>query len=136
MNNFKIDKNKVKNMISKITTWEEWDRIEEDIFRISSWEVNTKSIESDLERLPEMIDGYEWEPTTLSYDISPEIYHLHKQSRMEVFAKLEPEAHRENQSHPERYCKLCVYCRRWSRKYPKDKCPNCGNELLPLPLNE
>lgn len=132
-----IDSKKLKDEIEKITDWDRWYEIENEIFRIKDWEeADIDTIEKDLKRPPEIIGGYSWESTTTSYDISPEIYHLHEKSRLEVFAKLEPEADKENKNHPKWYGKWCVYCRIWTREYPEKGCPKCGKELLPLPLNE
>lgn len=84
----------------------------------------------------QIIEGCEWEPTTDSYDISPEVSHLYEKTRQKVFAILEPEADEENKQHPELYGKRCIYCRIWTRDFSKQKCPKCSNELLKIPLNE
>lgn len=132
-----IDNKKLKNEVGNISNWDEWYKIEDELFRLKEWEeADIDTIEKDLERPPETINGYIWESTTTSYDISPEIYHLHEKTRLEVFAMLEPEADVDNKNHHERYGKWCVYCKRWTREYPEDNCPRCGKELLPLPLNE
>jgi hypothetical protein len=114
-----------------------WCSIAYEIFRRDEWEeTDIDLVEADLERPSETINGYSWESTTTSYDISPEIFYLHEKARLEVFAKLEPESDRENKIHPEWYGKWCVYCKIWTREYPEEICPKCGKELLPLPLNE
>ena len=124
-------------IINNISDWDEWDKIENEIFRQYEWEeTDIDSIEADLERPPENIDGYTWESTTISYDISPEIFYLYEKSILEVFAKLEPEADKVNKMHPEWYGKWCVFCKIWTKDFPKEVCPKCGKELLPLPLNE
>lgn len=134
---FKIDKKILAHEISKISTWEDWDKIRDEIFRRDEWEdTDIETIGKDLERPTVVIDGYKWESTTNSYELSPELFYLHEKTRWEVFAKLDPEADADNKNHPERYGKWCVYCKRWSREYPESNCPQCGNELLPLPLNE
>jgi hypothetical protein len=136
MIDFEIDRKRLTDEINRLSSWEDWERIEEDIFKLDEWDEEDYNIERDMERQIIVVEGHEWKPTTLSYDISPEIYHLHWKTRLEVFAKLEPDAAEENSRHPERYGKICVYCKRWSKYYTKDNCPECGNELLPLPLNE
>ncbi|MGF9908937.1 hypothetical protein [Brevibacillus porteri] len=93
-------------------------------------------LEEDLDRPVQIIEGCEWEPTTDSYDISPEVSHLYEKTRQKVFAILEPEADKENKQHPELYGKRCIYCRIWTRDFSKQKCPKCSNELLEFPLNE
>ncbi|MDO3677895.1 hypothetical protein [Paenibacillus ehimensis] len=93
-------------------------------------------LEEDLERPVQIIEGCEWEPTTASYDVSPEIMHLYEKTRQKAFSILEPEADEENKKHPELYGKRCIYCRIWTRDFSKQKCLKCGNGLLKLPLNE
>lgn len=137
MMKLEIDKEMLANEKNKITTWDDWDKLEEKIFKVQTWEeTDINTLEKDLERPIITLDGYEWEPTTNSYNLPPEILHKYEKIRVEVFNKLEPEAAKENMSHPEIYAKWCVYCKRWSRKYPKDNCPKCGNELLPLWIGE
>ena len=137
MLSFNIDREKLEFEFNKISSWDDWDIIVKEIFRRDEWqETDIDTLGIDLERPVISLDGYDWESTTNSYDIAPEIYHLYEKKSIEAFAKLEPEAAIENKAHPEWYAKWCVYCRRWSRHYPKDNCPKCGHELLPLPLNE
>lgn len=134
---FEIDKKSLEEKINKLSSWDEWNSIETKIFRSEEWpEKNLDLLEKEAAELPLNIDGYEWKVVVDSYDIVPEILHLYEKTRWEVFAILEPEADKENKSHPEWYGKWCVYCKRWTREYPEPNCPQCDNELLPLPLNE
>lgn len=137
MLNFEIDKEKLRNGIEKISDWEDWDKIASEIFRVDEWEeTDIDIVEEDLERLPIIINESEWISTTNSYDISPEIFHLYEKIRWQVFAKLEPDADKDNKSHPELYGKWCVYCKVWAREFPQNDCPICGNELLPIAIND
>lgn len=134
---FEIDMKELGNKLELLSDWDEWDKIENEIFKIDDWpETSIDEIDNDLGRPSKLIDGQQWESTTNSYNISLKIFHLYEKTRNWVFAKLEPEAAEENKNHPEWYGKWCIYCKIWTRKYEKENCPNCGNELLLLPLNE
>ncbi|PCN42170.1 hypothetical protein B9C88_22330 [Brevibacillus laterosporus] len=133
----KIDINKLENDFKKLSRWEDWNRIEKEIFHTDEWpETPIDRLEEDLERPVQIIEGCAWEPTTDSYDVAPEIMHLYEKTRQKVFSILEPEADEENKQHPELYGKRCIYCRIWTRDFSKKNCPKCRNELLKLPLNE
>lgn len=122
---------------NKIKTWDDWDNFEKEVFKCSSWEeTDIDTLGRDLERPIVIIDSYEWNSTTNSYNLPSEVLHFYEKTRREIFARLEPEAAANNMSHPEWYAKWCVYCKIWSEKYPKEKCPKCGNELLLLALND
>ncbi|MEC0207379.1 NOB1 family endonuclease [Paenibacillus ehimensis] len=133
----KIDIHKLESDLKKLSSWKDWDRIQKEIFHSDEWpETSIDRLEEDLERPVQIIEGCEWESTTASYDVSPEIMHLYEKTRQKVFSILEPEADEENKQHLELYGKRCIYCRIWTRDFSKQKCPKCGNELLEFPLNE
>lgn len=137
MFNINIDTSKLYSDLEKICSWEDWYKIEIDIFHTDEWpETSIERLEEDLERPVEIIEGCEWDSTTNSYDVSPEVMHFYEKTRQKVFAILEPEADEENKQHPELYGKRCIYCRIWTRDFSKQKCPKCSNELLDFPLNE
>lgn len=137
MLNFEINIENLRKEITKISTWEDWHKIKHEIFKSDKWEqIDAETLEKDLERPMLVIDGYNWKATTNNYKISPNIFYLYERTRWEAFAKLEPESDADNKKHPEEYGKWCVYCKRWTREYPKSNCPRCGNELLYLALHE
>ncbi|WP_082420551.1 hypothetical protein [Paenibacillus sp. A3] len=137
MFNIKIDIHKLESDLKKLYNWKDWDRIQKEIFHTDEWpETSIDRLEEDLERPVQIIEGCEWDSTTNSYDVSPEIMHLYEKTRWRAFSILEPEADEENKQHPELYGKRCIYCRIWTRDFSKQKCPKCSNELLKLPLNE
>ncbi|MDC0762143.1 hypothetical protein POF51_15665 [Brevibacillus sp. AG] len=132
-----IDRNELDSDINNISCWEDWYKIEKEIFHTDEWpRTSFDRLEEDLDRPVQIIEGCEWEPTTDSYDVSPEVSHLYEKTRQKVFAILEPEADEENKLYPELYGKRCIYCRIWTRDFSKQKCPKCSNGLLKFPLNE
>jgi hypothetical protein len=137
MFSFVIVKDDLEKLINDLSTWDDWDKIDKVIFRSEEWSkrfIEMHEVES--KRSSEIIDGDNWNSYVEPYDVSPEILHLYETTRWRVYAILEPESEEENRKHPERYGKMCSYCRIWSQKYPKDKCPKCGNDLLLWPLND
>jgi hypothetical protein len=134
---FNVDKEKLEKALEMIICWDDWHKIEADIFRMDDWPEKTlEAIEKEAERTPEIIKEVKWTPFVDDNDIFPEVLFLYEKASFQVFAKLEPEAAAENLKHPERYGKMCVYCKVWSRTYKTKNCPKCNKELLPYPIND
>lgn len=87
--NIHINANKLKRNLEKISSWEDWYKIEKEIFHTDEWPVTSfDRLEEDLDRPVQIIEGYKWEPTTDLYDISPDVSHLYEKTRQKVFAIL------------------------------------------------
>lgn len=134
---FKIDIKKLECELENVSCWEDWFKIEKDIFQIDTWlETPIDVTEKDLKKPPVEVDNSLWEPTTNAYDIDPYIIYLYEKMSWKVFEKLEPEAVIENKKNPDQYGKWCVFCRIWTRKYQKNNCPLCGKVLCVMPMND
>jgi hypothetical protein len=132
-----MNMDELEERINKLTCWDDWHNLEEELFHLSKWPEKTmeilsaESLRSDLQ-----IDGYCWKPVIDPYSVSPEMQFLYEKIRLLVFSKLEPIAADENSKHPEWYGKWCVFCQIWTETYTKMNCPNCEHELLPIPIND
>jgi len=119
-----------------ISNWDEWEEFSEKHF---DWENapsrSLEQMETDLRRKPRQCKNWLWEPYAGNYDIDPEIEILFDVLRDEIFAKLEPQAHKNNGEHPELFGWKCTHCRIFTRE-KIDKCAYCNRTLLPMPLNE
>ncbi len=126
----------LKKEFEKISNWDEWEEFSDKYF---DWEnTPTRSLEQmeiDLQREPRQCKNQLWEPYARNYDIDPEIEILFDDLSDKIFAKLEPQAHKNNIEHPERYGWKCTHCRVFTRN-KTDRCAICGKRLLQLPLNE
>lgn len=137
MKDIKINKEKLELMMLSLSNWDEWAKIEDEIFKVDEWPSKDANELDDLyDRPPIVIDGRTWETIVSRYDIPPELLFLHEKLSYKAFEILEPEADKGNQEHPENYGKWCIYCSIWTKEYPHEVCPKCGKELLPLPLND
>ncbi len=122
--------------IEKLKDWEAWDLLEKKYFQKNSWpEKDNEMLSKDLSRPIAFLDSVKWEPLSIPYVIEPDVWFFYEKCRNMAFAILEPEAEQENQRNPQRYGSKCIYCQIWTRAHIKF-CPECGSELLPIPLNE
>lgn len=127
----------LKNVIDKINNWEDWKKVQIEIFHVDKWkEASIEMMEESSKRENLFFDGVVWEPFTDPYDVSSELKFIYEKIRLEVFKKLEPDAAKENEKHPEWYGKQCIFCKVVTEEYYSKKiCPFCGKELLPWTLN-
>lgn len=132
----RISQSELENDLASVTDWDDWERLRRRWFETDHWPNRSlKQMDHDLNREPKRIRGRTWEPCSSPYDVDPDLEFLYEKSRMSVFAALEPDAERENKTHPEWYGWRCVYCRIYTVKKTL-KCGICHKELVPLPLNE
>ena len=126
-----IDLNELKKHIENVKDWDDWYELEERIFRLNSWPVQSdEEVDSEVNRVDMIVDGNTWYATTNHYDVDPNVIYLYEMSRWEVFKLLEPDAYQDNLTRKEEYGKLCVRCRRWTSNIDVDVCPMCGNGLV------
>ncbi|TCO69389.1 hypothetical protein [Rhodovulum euryhalinum] len=121
---------------ARLSHWDGWARFVETYF---DWtkapERTVDQIEQDLQRPPVAGHGHIWEPFAGNYDVPPALEILFGQLSEEIFARLEPEAHRENLAHPERFGRKCAACRVFTRTEARN-CAFCGAPLLRMPLSD
>lgn len=123
--------------LSGIQNWDDWILIEQEFFNQTV--LIPKSAEEwchGLERSDIITpDNIVWQSTSIGYK-NRDLYFLYEKARLYAFAKLEPDAAKENSTHPERYGQICNLCELWTRSHEPNVCAFCSNELLPFPLNE
>ena len=121
---------------ARVTDWDGWYAFERTWFDWSrAPERPDDAIARDLDRPPVSLEGNLWEPLAGQYDVPSEIEILYERYRAAAFARLDPDAHRDNLAHSGRYAMKCVACRVYTRQ-PAAACPFCGRPLLSMPLNK
>jgi len=126
----------IKILIEHATSWDEWEKIEQEVFDVNNWKKRSlEQLDQDLNRPNVEKNGILWEQKSDPYDISPDLRDQYQLARKSIFAKLEPEGHANNLEHPEHYGKSCSKCKMWARSNEIVCCPFCGRELYTIPLN-
>ena len=126
----------LRKEFDQISSWDEWEVFSEKFF---DWENMPErrigQVEKDLQRQTVKKDGLEWEPFAGVYNVDPEIEVLFENLSNRIFERLEPEAYKKNTENTEQFGWKCVACRVYTRRKTKI-CSFCGQQLLPMPLNE
>lgn len=127
----------IERLFDAVANWEDWYAIEKEIFTFHEWpQYDNNKIDEMLSRESFKSKGILWEATCTHYDVERELEFKYEKLRNLVFDKLEPEAAKENDLHPEWYGKMCVICSIWTRDFSTESCAICGHELILFPLNE
>jgi hypothetical protein len=121
-------------IVNKIKSWDDWAEIEKTVFDQQHW-IKTPN-EEKLTILPDLLlGGSIWHKQNNNYQ-NIILYSLYEKLSLMVFAKLEPDAHKNNLLHPEHYGVECANCLMWTRDHKFTRCPRCGGDLIWRPLNE
>ncbi len=128
-----MNEKEMELMVRNLTSWDDWHKLEETLFRKSEWE------QSSLERMDEDLDREEiysedgtcWQPFHIPYEIDIDKYSLYEKMSYLAYEIIERIIIDKTQ-----YDKKCNYCRVWTDVNSKQYCDFCQRPLQVLSRNQ